>query len=118
MIKPSTRCSVDCWSPARNSAGLPVHSRRWSWTSDQPVGSIFSTSRASATNQSAPEVTLPRRSAYPEAVMFSGAFWSISRSATTALGAGQESVCFNPSFSMEAPNAVYPSIEAAVPTHM
>src|SRR3989442_8085029 len=41
----------------------------------------------------------------------------MSRSATTAHGAGHAIVCLNPSRVIAAPNAVYPSTEAAVLTH-
>jgi hypothetical protein len=53
-----------------------------------------------------------------EAVMGFGARIITSRSATTATGAGQEKVCLKPSFDIEAPDAVYPSMEAAVATTM
>ena len=71
---------------------------------------------ASAIIQSAPAGTLAKRSAYPLAVMLAGAFDIISTSAITAMGAVQGKVVLQPSFVMEAPKAIYPSIEAAVAT--
>ena len=78
--------------------------------------SMGSTPVMSARIQSAPPGIFAARSPYPEAVRCLGAAATTSRSRTITAGALQARVTFTPSLLIGAPEPVYPSMDAAVPT--